>query len=220
MKVSERLIKSAADIWDRYLVHPFVTGIARGDLDQEKFKFYMIQDYLYLLDYAKVFAIGVAKSTDTDTMGEFSEYIYHITNGEMDIHRSYMERLGITKEDVEKTPLSYDNILYTSYMLREAYEGGAAEVVAAILSCAVSYEFIGRHIAKVNPDSVNHPFFGEWVRGYSSDDYIEANVKLTALIDRLTEGYTEEKIQHLCDIFVICSRCEEEFWNMAWEMRA
>ena len=64
MTVTERLLKDTESIWAEYHQHPFVQGIADGTLDKEKFKYYMIQDYLYLLDYTKVFAIGVAKAKD------------------------------------------------------------------------------------------------------------------------------------------------------------
>lgn len=83
----------------------------------------MIQDYLYLIDYTKVFSIGAAKSTDLAFMRLFAGYTHSILDGEMDIHRAYMERLGITREEAEQTPVALDNLSYTSYMLRIAYEG-------------------------------------------------------------------------------------------------
>ena len=60
MKVSERLYNSIIDLWDKYNEHPFVKGLADGTLPLEKFQFFMIQDHLYLMQYAKVFALGVA----------------------------------------------------------------------------------------------------------------------------------------------------------------
>ena len=58
MKTTERMLAATTDLWQAYYDHPFVLGIQNGDLDHEKFRFYTIQDYLYLLDYVKVFAIG------------------------------------------------------------------------------------------------------------------------------------------------------------------
>ena len=62
MTMTERLLEATKEIWDGYNETPFVKGIADGSLDHEKFKYYMIQDYLYLLDYTKVFSIGTAKA--------------------------------------------------------------------------------------------------------------------------------------------------------------
>ena len=146
MTVTERLLKDTESIWAEYHQHPFVQGIADGTLDKEKFKYYMIQDYLYLLDYTKVFSIGTAKAKNLDAMRLFAGYTHSILDGEMDIHRAYMTRLGIAKEEAEQTPVALDNLSYTSYMLRVAYEEGEAEVMAAILSCALSYEFIAKKI--------------------------------------------------------------------------
>lgn len=219
MTVTERLLEASKEIWDGYHIHPFVKGIADGSLDKEKFKYYMIQDYLYLIDYTKVFAVGAAKAKDIDTMKLFAGYIHAILDGEMDIHKAYMKRLGISLSEAEKTPAALDTVSYTSYMLRTAYEGGPAEVVAAILSCALSYEVIARKIAEENPDSLHHPFYGEWVQGYANDSYHEENLVLISLMDRLAEGYSEEELSRLTEIFVICSRYEKAFWDMAWEMR-
>lgn len=219
MTTTERLLAASEHIWEQYHSHPFVRGIADGSLDQEKFRYYMIQDYLYLIDYAKVFAVGVAKASDMETMALYAGYVHQILDGEMDIHKGYMARLGISMEEVEHTPLALDNLSYTSYMLRVAYEEGAGEVAAAILSCAVSYEVIARKIVEENPAAADHPFYGEWVRGYAADGYHEGNQVLIDLTEKLTAGYSEEQLKHLEDIFVACSRYEGAFWDMAWEMR-
>jgi len=219
MTTTERLLNASQEIWEAYHEHPFVQGIADGSLDKEKFKYYMIQDYLYLIDYTKVFAIGAAKASDLSAMKLFAGYTHAILDGEMDIHRAYMARLGITPEEAETADVALDNLSYTSYMLRVAYEEGQAEVAAAILSCAVSYEVIARKIVENHPEALNHPFYGEWVSGYAADAYHEENQVLIDLMNRLSEGYSEEQLRHLEEIFMACSRYEMAFWNMAWEMR-
>lgn len=218
MAVVDRLLAAAKPIWDRYHDHPFVKGIEDGTLDKEKFRYYILQDYLYLEEYAKVFAIGVAKAESLEMIRLFAGYINVLTDGEMDIHRGYMGELGITQEELDSTERAIDNLSYTSYMLRVAYEETQVEILAAILSCAHSYEMIAKRIIENNPDSVNHPFYGEWIKGYASDAYTKENVTLMAHLDRLTENYTEAQIQHLIDIFVISSRYEEKFWDLSWNM--
>ena len=218
-QVTERLLAATKDIWDSYYTHPFVQGLADGSLDKEKFKFYMVQDYLYLLDYIKVFALGCAKAGDEEAMRYFADYIWRILDGEMDIHRGYMQRLGISREEADSTPKSLDNHSYTAYMLKAAYDGGAAEAAAAILSCAVSYEYIGRYITEHYPKAAEHELYGEWVQGYSSPDYAASNLVLEALVERLCDGFSEERLKKIEEIFVVCSRYEASFWDMAWEMR-
>lgn len=219
MSVTDRLLAETKEIWSRYDTHPFVLGLGDGSLDREKFKFYMIQDYLYLIDYAKVFALGVSKAEDTETMRYFANYLHHILDVEMDIHRGYMKRLGISLSEAENTPAAPDTALYGSYMLRAAYEYGAAEIAASILACALSYEVIAKNILKKNPDAAAHVFYGEWVEGYSNAEYAAENVKLCALTERLCEGKSEREISRIAEIFKVCSVLEERFWDMAWEMR-
>lgn len=219
MTVTDRLLAAARPIWDRYNDHPFVKGLEDGTLDKDKFRYYILQDYLYLEEYAKVFAVGVAKASSLEMIRLFSGYIHVLTDGEMDIHRGYMGALGITQEELDSIPRALDNLSYTSYMLRIAYEETEAEILAAILSCAHSYEMIAKRIIENNPASVDHPFYGDWIKGYASDEYTKENVTLMAHLNRLTEHYTEQQVQHLIDIFVISSRYEELFWDMSWEMK-
>ena len=122
--VSERLRQAAAPIWEKCLRHPFVTAIGDGTLPVEKFQYFMLQDYLYLFDYAKVFALGVVKAQDRALMQTFAKNVDAILGGEMNIHRAYMERLGITEEQVSAVQPSLDNLSYTHYMMAVADMGG------------------------------------------------------------------------------------------------
>ena len=216
--VSSRLHEAAAPIWQACLNHPFVTGIGDGTLGVEKFQYFMLQDYLYLFDYARVFALGVVKARDPKLMRTFAENVNAILGGEMNIHRAYMERLGITEDQVFAVKPALDNTSYTHYMLAVAESGGPMEIVAAILACSWSYAEIGQALAK-RPGAADHPFYGEWVRGYASENYAATNQALMALMDELAKDATEAQFDRLAEIFVNCSRYELGFWDMAWEMR-
>lgn len=218
-KTIDCLMEAVKDIWAQYNEHPFVRGIQDGTLDREKFRYYIIQDYLYLEDYAKSFAIGIAKAKSLETTRLFSGYINTLTGGEMDIHRGYMGKFSVTREELDGTPRSLDNLSYTSYMLRIAYEEGEAEILTAILSCAYSYEVIAKKIVENNPAAAEHDFYGEWVQGYASEEYAEENKILLEMLEKLTKDYTEEQIKHLTDIYVACSRYELMFWDMSWELK-
>ena len=216
---SARLHEAAAPIWEACLHHPFVTGIGDGTLSVEKFQYFMLQDYLYLFDYAKVFALGVVKARNRGLMQTFSQNVESILNGEMNIHRAYMQRLGITEEQVSAVKPALDNVSYTHYMLAVADMGGPAEIVAASLACSWSYAEIGQALAQI-PGAADHPFYGEWIQSYASEDYATMNQALIELMDTLAEGATEEQLTYLETIFVNCSRYELGFWDMAWEMRS
>ncbi|MCI8477255.1 MAG: thiaminase II [Oscillospiraceae bacterium] len=214
MTIAGQLHEAARPIWAACLTHPFVTGIGDGTLPVERFRYFLLQDYLYLFDYARVFALGVAKAREPALMRLFSANVDAILNGEMDIHRSYMARLGITEEQVLSVRPALDNLAYTSYMLSTAYAGGPAEITASILACSWSYAEIGQALAR-QPGAAEHPFYGTWIQGYASAEYAATNQGLIDLINRLGEG---ADLQRLEEIFVACSRYELGFWDMAWSM--
>lgn len=217
MGTTQQLLDYAAEVWTAYNEHPFVLGIQNGTLEREKFRFYMIQDYLYLGDYAKIFALGVAKATSLSNAMLFSRYI-SVMNGELNVHSNYMARLGITQEDIDSAKRSLDSLSYTSYMLRVAYEETEVEIVAAILACAYSYEVIAKKIVENNPAAVDDEFYGSWISGYVSEEYSEENRVLIELLDDMTKSYTPAQIEHLKEVFLVCSRYEMAFWDLSWNM--
>lgn len=216
--VSYRLRDAAEPIWEACLKHPFVTGIGDGTLAVEKFQYFMLQDYLYLFEYARVFALGVVKARNPELMRTFAANVDAILDGEMKIHKAYMKRLGISEEQVFAVKPALDNLSYTNYMLSVANSGTPVEIVAAILACSWSYAEIGQALAAV-PGAAEHPFYGEWIRGYASEEYAATNQALIELMNSLAEDATEEQIAYLTEIFVNCSRYELGFWDMSWGMR-
>ncbi|WP_027623010.1 thiaminase II [Clostridium lundense] len=215
MKFSEKLYESVEGIWQSYYEHPFVKGIGTGALEVDKFKYYMIQDYLYLLDYAKVYALGVVKADTEEVMQGFSSMVNGILNGEMSIHRSYMKRLGITQEEIKNAKASLDNISYTHYMLAVAHTGNLADLTVSLLSCMWSYLEIGRHLSKI-PNSIEHEFYGEWIRGYISKEYEELTQWVIDLVDDLAEDMSEKELKKLEEIFINTSKYEYMFWEMSY----
>ena len=182
--VTDKLHEAAAPIWAKCLAHPFVAGIGDGSLPAEKFRYFMLQDYLYLFDYARVFALGVAKARDPELMRAFAANVDATLNGEMNLHRAYMKRLGITEEQVLSVQPALDNLSYTNYMLSVAYTGTPVEIVAAILACSWSYAEIGQALARV-PGALEHPFYGEWIQSYAGEEYAAVNAGLIDLMNRL-----------------------------------
>ena len=216
--VSTRLHDAAAPVWEACLRHPFVTGIGDGTLDMEKFRYFMLQDYLYLFDYARVFALGVVKARDPELMRVFAANVDAILGGEMKIHRAYMKRLDITEEQVFSIKPALANLSYTNYMLSVAQTGGPMEIVASILACSWSYAEIGQALVAI-PGAAEHPFYGEWIQGYASEEYAATNQALIELMDSLAADAGEEQLAYLTDVFVNCSRYELGFWDMAWDVQ-
>lgn len=214
MIFSDRLFKKVEPVWNSYLEHPFVKGIGEGSLDKEKFIHYMKQDYVYLIEYARIFAIGSAKANDLKTMTIFANLLHGTMNFEMDLHRTYAARFGISNEDLENTEPSATMTAYTSYMLSQAQLGGVENTIAAVLACAWSYNWIGKKLAEW-PGALEQELYGDWVKTYSSDEFTTIAEDCIGLINDIAKGKTEDELKKLEEIFVKTSYFEYMFWDMA-----
>lgn len=213
--VSEILVAGSMDVMEQCYAHPFVQGIKDGSLSTDQFRHYMIQDCLYLRDFAKVFALAAAKTERRETAEVMTKHI-SVMNGEMNVHEGYLGKLGITMDEINEGKQSMANLSYTSYMLRIAYEYGPAEILAATLPCAYSYEWIAKKMMEERPESVNDPFYGDWIREYASDAYHNDNVELFSLLEKEAEGCSEKRIEKLVEIYRNASVYEHMFWDMSY----
>lgn len=211
---SQQVFNRVEPLWASYLTHPFVKGIGEGTLDKAKFIHYMKQDYIYLIDYSKLFAIGASKANDLTTMTLFGELLHGTLSFEMDLHRAYAAKFGITSKELEETEPSSTMLSYTSYMLSQASLGGVENTIAALLACAWSYNYIGKALAQ-NPSSLTHEFYGDWVKTYSSDEFSSLVEKCIQLIDEIGATASIEEKKRLEDIVVRTSYYEYMFWDMA-----
>lgn len=216
MKTSERLYKAALPIWESYYEHPFVKGIADGTLPIEKFRYYMIQDHKYLMQYAKVFALGLIRASEESDLRLFGGLITATLDTENAVHQSYLSKLGITKQMIAEAPMALNNESYTNYMISIGMKGGLPEIAAAVLACSWSYKLIGDYIEANFPESKSHPFYSTWVNMYSSAEYREANDVMIEMTDRFCENCSEAQLRELENIVLICSKYEYQFWDMAW----
>jgi thiaminase (transcriptional activator TenA) len=214
MKFSERLYEKLQPIWRQNHNHPFVEGMGDGTLEKEKFRFYMIQDYLYLIDYAKLFAIGAMKATDLQTMGKFAALLDSTLNEEMSLHREYAKKFEISEKELEKAQPSPTTLAYTHYMLHVGQSGTLAELVAALLPCMWSYWEIGKELSE--KPGANNEFYREWIEMYSSKGFGELATWCINLFDSLTEEKSEAELEKLEEIFLNTTRFEYMFWDMAY----
>lgn len=168
-----------------------------------------------MLDYAKLYAIGVVKATNPQVMGKFAEQIDGILNGEMTIHKQYAKRLGISIEEIESAKPSAKNLAYTNYMMSVSQNGTLAELIAALLPCMWSYWEIGKRLNDIS-GARDHEFFGEWIQGYSSEEYGNLCIWLIDLLNEMAVGKSEKELDQLEEIFLYSSRFEYLFWDMSY----
>ncbi|MGV3464343.1 MAG: thiaminase II [Heyndrickxia sp.] len=216
MTFTERLYHNVEPIWNQNHQHPFVHGIGKGTLSKELFKEYMKQDYVYLIQYAKLYAIGVQKADSLESMTHFSHLLHNILHFEMNVHREYAKQFGVTEEELEQTKPTPNNLAYTSYMLSVAQNGTLAELISCLLPCAWDYWEIGKFLKKHYGHQLENNPYKTWIKTYSSDEFGSIAQWLIQLLDEITDGKSEEELAKLELHFQTTSKYEYLFWEMLY----
>jgi thiaminase/transcriptional activator TenA len=215
MSLSSELHAAALPLWEAQLEHPFVRGIADGSLAEERFKRWVLQDYRYLKEFARIFAWAVAKAERLESMSWFASVLDLTLNTEMALHRTYAARFGLTPHDLEAEPMWPTTRAYTDFLVRVSADGDMLDLLAALLPCAWGYLFIARRM-KDGP-TPSDARYADWIDMYASDDFAQAADWLKAELDRLGEGASAAKRARLEHLFVLSSRYEWMFWEMCWK---
>lgn len=216
---TNRLFKNVKPIWEKNYQHPFVQGIGQGTLSKKLFSYYMKQDYVYLIEYSKLFAIGAQKATNIEIMKKFSVLLREILHFEMDVHRKYAKQFGITEDELEQTSPTPINLAYTNYMVNVAQNGSLAELVACLLPCAWDYWEIGKRLKNEYLIELESNPYKTWINTYSSDEFGSLARWLIQLMDELTIGKPELELAILEKHFQTTSRYEFLFWEMLYKQQ-
>lgn len=212
MAMSARLLDAGTEIWDAQKNHPFVTELADGTLDDDAFIHWVKQDYRYLLDYARLFAIAGVKARDEATMRDLLGIAHSTLDTEMDLHREFAADYGISNRDLETTEKSPTCVAYTNYLVRTAYEGTLPEIAAALFPCMQGYLDIAKHMQDVSTETHRYTPFIEL---YTSDEFAEACAWCRDFVDDLGGRYPgEHGAMHAA--FLRSAQLEYQFWEMAY----
>ena len=216
MKFTDILFEDVRELWEKYLEHPFVKEIGEGTLEKEKFKNYLVQDYLYLKEYAKVFAMGLVKAESLSDMNLYYGSINGILEDETEVHTNYLKYFGIDQDKVFDNRKEMTTESYTSYMLGIGLKGDLKEIAMTILPCAWSYQFIGRSLYEKHKDTLDNNFYKPWIEEYSSVEFEEGSEVWKNHINDLCKDISEKEAENLRDIFMKSSLYEMDFWDMAY----
>ncbi|MGL5406427.1 MAG: thiaminase II [Propionibacteriaceae bacterium] len=212
-----RSLKSKAEtIWEEGYRHPFVQEIGQGTLDKEKFKFYLLQDYLYLLQYTKVFALAVARSDGEATMLQLTAMQQGMLD-ELSVHRHYMAGFGIAPEEVTAVKASLFNRTYTSNMIATAQTGDLAETFAAVLPCPWTYYDYAKRLKEEYSSNLENNFYRTWIETYADADFEGTFAWFYDALDALVETKTESQRKRVEDAFISSVEFEYLFWDMAYK---
>lgn len=210
-----RLAAAAADDWRAYTTHPFVEGMADGSLPQAAFRHYLVQDYLFLIQFARAYALAAYKSRTVEEMRAGQKGLTAILDGEMALHVSYCQRWGLSAADLEAADEDMPTIAYTRFVLDAGVAGDLLDLHVALAPCMVGYAEIAVRLAGV-PGALDpaNPY-AAWIAEYASEDYGKVAADTIANLDRLAGGpLGPDRFERLGRLFAAATRLETAFWQM------
>ncbi|MBG0820021.1 transcriptional regulator [Planomonospora sp. ID91781] len=200
MSISEELHAIGRPLLDAQLAHPTVTGIARGDLAEPVFRSWLEQDYLFLLDYVRVFS-RLAWQAPDGHLGDLVDLAHATFHEELDLHRSLSAEFGADLEGARKGPAC---AAYTAFLLESA--ASYAEGLAALYPCMWGYSTLGRILAE-NPPA--EPRYRAWVDTYAHPGFAELTGRIAVMIDEAAPDPRRAR-----ELFTAGMAHELAFWDV------
>ena len=219
MSFFERLKAEASAEWHAYTEHPFTNAMADGSLPEAAFRHYLVQDYLFLIEFARAYALSIYKSPTLDDMREGAAGVSAILDVEMGLHVKLCAGWDLSPGTLEQAPPAAEMLAYTRYVLDAGMRGDLLALKVALAPCVIGYaEIAARLITQPNAVASTNPY-RVWVAEYAGAPYQEVAAKARAHLNRLAERYaTPAREAELITIFREATRLEADFWEMGWRM--
>ena len=215
-----QLRDSSGIIWKNYVDHPFVRGIGNGSLPKESFRYYLIQDYLFLIQFGRAYALAAYKSDTLTEMRSAAASMLNIIDVEMQLHTEYCQSWGLSLDDLSETHEDLATTAYTRFVIDCGTRGDLLDLMTALAPCVIGYAEIGSHLAQSSLVKNESNPYKNWINMYSGDEYQQvsdtAAEQLNALF--MTRG-GPGRYDALSYIFNQATKLEIEFWEMAWQKR-
>lgn len=216
MKLSEILYGRVCDLWKEAAKKPFVIEMAKGNLDPYRFRSYMLQDYLYLLDYIDILQRMLQLAEDSDLKAFLENVIEETRKETYRVHVPNMRMIGISDEEIsgsQKVGIIAD---YLEYMRRQPEEEGLLAGLTALLQCSWVYAYIGQVMMERYSEKIEKSPYKSWFDAYTCREYLESNQRWIDLVDHKAQGISLEETEKLCRIFEHCAVCENCFWDVMY----
>ena len=213
MPLTDRLWGSIGATFKAIVDHPFIEGLSDGSLDRDSFRFYVVQDALYLAQYARALSVCAAKAPDEQAIKMFCEHAAGAIAVERQLHESFFAEFGLSEDPVQGNEMAPTNLAYTSYLLAVAYGGSFAEALGAVLPCYWVYREVGKELLdRGSPD----PLYERWIETYGGEEFAEIVQAVLGLTDEIGEGLSAGEESKVVEHFQITTRFEWMFWDMGY----
>jgi len=212
-----RLRRDAGAVWDGYVAHAFVQALGRGTLPEAGFRHFLIQDYLFLIQFARAHALAGYKATQLADIRAAAAAVHAIVDVEMPLHVSYCAGWGLTEAEMAAAVEATETMAYTRFVLECGLAGDLLDLNVALAPCLIGYGESGeRLLADPTTRLAGNPF-KDWIDAYTSESYRAAVRDAIAMLDRLgTEYGAPARYPKLLATFMTATRLEAAFWDMGW----
>ncbi len=216
MSYSGHLRRLAEPIWNAQLRHPFVIALGNGTLPERKFKYYILQDARFLGDLYRVFSAAAQKAPDSESALRFTKLAEETIVVERSLHEGYGKRWKMTPTQMTSVPMAPTTFAYTRHMLAVAATGSCCEAAVVALPCAWIYCVVGQHLLRKGSPPKSHPY-RDWLLLYASPEFAEVQKWMRKKVDAWAKTAGVAERRRMEEAFVISSRYEWMFWEMAWK---
>ncbi|WP_077624100.1 thiaminase II [Sediminibacillus massiliensis] len=216
MTFTDDLRKRADNIYEGIFHHPFIKGIAEGNIPKEALIHYVKADYEYLSAFNRVYGIAISKCAEREDMSFFQEQIGFVLNSEIHPHENFCEVAGVDYDDLQGNPLPPTADHYVSHMMKTAMGGSIGELLAALLPCPWTYLEIGQYIMENHHPQASHPFH-EWITFYAQGEIRGVTAEIRRKLDRWAETASSTDKEKAATAFIKSCQLEYKFWDMAYE---
>lgn len=203
--------------WHAYTCHAFVEGLADGSLPRAAFLHYLVQDYVFLVHFARAWSLGVVKAETLDEMKVCAGTVDALVNHEMALHVKTCAAAGIGEAELFAATEEFENLAYTRYVMDAGQHGDFLDLMAALAPCCFGYGEIGTRL--VRSAAADTPYRA-WIDTYADGGYQNVMVSVGEMIDaavarRLGADPTQSaRWPHLQARFATATRLEVAFWDM------
>ena len=210
-----RLRSACADDWRAYTAHAFVRGLADGSLPEACFRHYLIQDYLFLVHFARAYGLAAFKADSLDDIRAAAAGLSALVDQEMQLHVAYCAEWGLGEAAMAAAPEADATIAYTRYVLERGHAGDLLDLQVALAPCIVGYAEIGRSLADGPSTAIDGNPYRAWIEMYASADYQAVAGDHIAQMDRLMDRRGGPgRLEALVTTFRQATRLEAAFWEM------
>jgi len=209
------LINACRQDWEAYTKHAFVQQLAKGTLAQPCFLHYLKQDFLFLKQYARAYALAIYKARSLADMRKALPGVHALLDVEIGHHVSYCADWGLTESDLEAEDEDFGTVAYTRYVLDAGMQGDIVDLYAALAPCSIGYAEIGRNLCgDQNTNRKDNPF-ESWIALYGGDEFQQGVAQGTENIDALLADIdlNSPRGRELIKVFRTATRMEIAFWQ-------